>query len=53
MLYLLKRYLNNRSQSTFINNVVSENEIMNVGIRQGSCLGPLLFHLYINDILFY
>ena len=50
MLKLLQSYLNNRTQSTIINNVVSEREIVNVGIPQGSCLGPLLFLVYINDI---
>ena len=50
MLNLLKYYLNYRSQSTFINSIVSQSEIVNVGIPQGSCLGPLLFLVYINDI---
>ena len=50
MLSLLKDYLKDRSQSTVINNVVSERETVNVGIPQGSCLGPLLFLVYINDI---
>ena len=50
MLSLLKDYLNNRIQSIVINNVLSEREIVNVGISQGSCLGPLLFLVYINDI---
>ena len=50
MLSLLKDYLKDRSQSTVINNVVSEHETVNVGIPQGSCLGPLLFLVYINDI---
>ena len=43
MLNLLKEYLKDRSQSTVINNYVSEHEIVNVGIPQGSCFGPLLF----------
>ena len=46
MLKLLQSYFNNRSQSTVIINVVSEHEIMNVGIPQGSFLGPLLFLKY-------
>ena len=50
MLNLLKDYLKDRSQSTVINNVVSEREIVNVGIPQGFCLGPLLFLVYVNDI---
>ena len=48
MLILQKDYLKDRSQSTVINNVVSEHEIVNVGIPQGSCLGPSLFLVYIN-----
>ena len=50
MLNLLKDYLKDKSQSTVVNNVVSEREIVNVGIPQGSCLGPSLFLVYINDI---
>ena len=50
MFNLLQSYLNNRSHSTVINNVESEHETVNVGIPQGSCLGPLLLLVYINDI---
>ena len=50
MLNVLKDYLKDRSQSTVIKNVVSEPEIVNVGIPQGSCLSPLLFLVYINDV---
>ena len=50
MLNFLKSYSKNRSQSTVINNVVSKRKIVNVGIPQGSCLGLLLFLVYINDI---
>ena len=47
MLNLIESYLKDRSQSTVINNVVSEREILNVAVPQGSCLGPLLFLVYI------
>ena len=50
MLNLIEGYLKDISQYTIINNVVSEREILNVGISQDSCLGPLLFLVYINDI---
>ena len=47
MLNFIESYLKDRSQSTVVNNVVSEREILNVGIPQGSCFGPLLFLVYI------
>ena len=49
MLNLLQSYFDNRSQSTVINNVMSKREIVNVWIPQSSCLGSLLFLVYIND----
>ena len=42
---LIKSYLK-ECQSTVIDNVVPECEILNVGIPQGSCLGLLLFLVY-------
>ena len=43
ILNLIENYLKDRSQSTVINNIVSERDILNVGLPQGSSLGLLLF----------
>ena len=45
-----KSYLSNRKQLCSINGVESELVDINIGVLQGSCLGPLLFLFYINEL---
>ena len=45
-----KSYLSNRKQYCRINGLDSSVNDINVGVPQGSCLGPLLFIVYINDL---
>ena len=45
-------YLDHRRQYCKVNGTASSIENIDVGVPQGSCLGPLLFLLYINDLPF-
>ena len=49
-LQLIKSYLQNRIQFVQINSTMSTTTSINIGIPQGSVLGPVFFNICINDI---
>ncbi|GFU77390.1 RNA-directed DNA polymerase from mobile element jockey [Trichonephila clavipes] len=51
LILLLKSYISNRTFTVKINRTYSQTRSISAGIAQGSILGPVLFNLYVNDIL--
>jgi retron-type reverse transcriptase len=47
----IKSYLQNRTLTVVINDQCSTEKRVTVGIPQGSLLGPVLFIIFINDII--
>lgn len=48
---LISSYLSDRLQKVKINGEESQYKLIAIGVPQGTILGPLLFILYVNDLL--
>lgn len=50
LILLIRSFLNNRKFQVKVGDAISTPEDIAAGVPQGSCLSPLLFTLYINDM---
>ena len=52
-LNLIRSYLRDRPQIVAYNDASSDEAVINVGVGQGTCLGPEIYSIYTNDIGLY
>ena len=49
-LSLIRSYLRDRRQCVRVGTTISDYKTINIGVPQGSILGPILFLIYVNDL---